>query len=73
METKTKCLHQNLKDLIEKSQILKKILTSVKNWYPQLAGKLNEVISPKIWIKSKQMIINDIFIILHLKPIPLLN
>ena len=33
--------------------------TSVKNWCPQLTWKLNEVISPKIWIKSKQMKTND--------------
>ena len=33
----------------------------MKNWCPQLAWKFNEVISPKIWIKSKSMKINDVF------------
>ena len=35
--------------------------TLVKNWCPQLSWKLNEAIFPKIWIKSKQMKIIDVF------------
>ena len=50
-------------------------LTSVKNWCPQLTKKLNEAISPKFELnqnKSREVKINEIFIVLHLKPIPLL-
>ena len=39
----------------------KKLLTSVKIWCPQLTWKLIEAISPKIWLESKQMKINDVF------------
>ena len=39
----------------------KNCLTSVKNWCPQLTWKLNEAVSSKIWIQSKQMKINDVF------------
>ena len=35
-----------------------------------LTWKLNEAISPKIWIKSKQSM--TFLIVFHLKPIPLL-
>ena len=38
-------------------------LKSVKNWCGQLTWKLNEAISLKIWIKSKQMKINDVFLL----------
>ena len=34
---------------------------SVKNWCGQLTWKLNEAISSKVWIKSKQIKINDVF------------
>ena len=37
----------------------KTYLTSVKNWCPQLTWKLNEAISPKIWIESKQIKTNQ--------------
>ena len=54
----------------------KSFSTSVKNWCPQLTWTLNEAISPKIWIESKQIRINEnqwrFFIVLHLKSIPLL-
>ena len=35
-------------------------LGPVKNWSPQLTWKLNEAISRKIWIKSKQIKANEI-------------
>ena len=38
----------------------------------QLTWRLNEAIFSKIWLESKQMKINNIFIFLNLKPIPLL-
>ena len=34
-------------------------LPSVKNWCPQLSWKLNEAISRKIWIESKQIKTNE--------------
>ena len=39
----------------------KNFFTSFKNWCPQLIWKLNEAISPKILISSKQMKIDDVF------------
>ena len=37
----------------------KKFLTSVKNWCVQLTWKLNEAISSKIWLESKQIKRNE--------------
>ena len=39
----------------------KNFLKSFQNWCVQLTWKLNEANSSKIWIKSKQMKINDVF------------
>ena len=39
----------------------KKFLILDKNWFVQLTWKLNEAISSKIWLESKQMKINDNF------------
>ena len=38
---------------------LKTFLTSVKNLCPQLTWKLDEAISSKIWLKSKQIKTNE--------------
>ena len=54
----------------------KNVLKLVKNWWGQLTWKLNEAISSKIWIESKQSETNEnqwrFLIILHLKPKTLL-
>ena len=42
-----------------KSTKSKKFLKSVKNWCGQLTWKLNEAISSKIWIESKQIKTNE--------------
>ena len=43
---------KKLKDLTKKSQNL---FFFIKNWCPQLTWELNETISLKIWIESKQI------------------
>ena len=56
----TRRLSKNLKTQSKNSRIQKFFYLS-QELVTQLTWKLNEAISRKIWIESKQMKINDIF------------